>query len=283
MSSVPERPRYQAEYWNDEGGRRWIRNMARTDVMLRPLGESLLERAALQSGEWVLDVGCGGGITSARAAELVGPAGKVVGVDISAPILEQARAAFGDVPNLEFLLADAAAMKPGERLFDVVLSRFGVMFFADPVAAFDRLRRCTAPAGRIVFICWRAQEDNPWMARPAAAAFQALPVPPAPPPPDAPGPFAFADRQRIHGILHAAGFRRIDFERLDGRMLLGKPEEAVDFLSHAGPAADPIEKAAPRDAAAAVAAIRAVVKEFESAGGDVFANYSCWMISARPS
>ena len=200
----------QVAYWNETAGRTWADLQDRIDRQIRPLGLAAMERLAPASGEQVLDVGCGCGDTSLELARRVGPEGGVLGLDISAPMLEVARgrAEAAGARNLAFHEADAqTAALPGGR--DAVFSRFGVMFFADPTAAFANLRRALRPGGRLGFVCWRPLAENLWLRLPAETA--AGLVPPAPPPePGAPGPFAFADPDRVRRILAEAGFTGID-------------------------------------------------------------------------
>ena len=205
MNATPAPPD-QPTFWNEEGGRRWVQNIQRVERMIEPLSARLLQHAAPRPGERVLDVGCGGGVTSAALARAVGASGRVLGVDVSAVILDVARERFSSTGNLDFALGDAAAMPLQRGGFDLLVSRFGVMFFADPVAAFAHLRTALAPGGRLAFICWRALDQNPWMAECVRAAFTVLPRP-EPQPPDAPGPYAFADDARLRDILGASGYR----------------------------------------------------------------------------
>jgi len=205
----------QVAYWNETAGRTWADLQDRIDRQIRPLGLAAMQRLAPAPGEQVVDVGCGCGDTSLELARRVGPEGGVLGLDISAPMLEVARsrAETAGLRNLTFHEADAqTASLPDDR--DAVFSRFGVMFFADPAAAFGNLRRSLRPGGRLAFVCWRPLAENLWMRLPAEAA--AGLVPPAPPPePGTPGPFAFADPDRVRGILTAAGFTGIDISPHD--------------------------------------------------------------------
>lgn len=226
---------HDKEYWQADGGQNWVANMDATEALLEPLSESLLERAAARSGEKVLDIGCGGGLTSLALAEQVGPSGHVLGVDVSGPILAVAQQRGAAIPNLDFELADAATANFGEARFDLLFSRFGVMFFEDPEAAFTNLRHGLKSSGRCVFVCWQAMEENPWLSVPAAVAFEIL-TPPEPPDPLAPGPFAFADAGRTRGILQAAGFSNVQIEGVNHRMGWPDVTAAVDYLLNMGPA-----------------------------------------------
>ncbi len=205
----------QVAYWNETAGRTWADFQDPIDRQIRPLGLAAMQRLAPAPGEQVVDVGCGCGDTSLELARRVGPEGGVLGLDISAPMLEVARrrAAEAGASGLKFRQADAqVAALPDDR--DAVFSRFGVMFFADPEAAFANLRRSLRPGGRLAFVCWRPLPENLWIHLPAEAA--AGLVPPAPPPePGTPGPFAFADPDRVRAILAQAGFTGIDISPHD--------------------------------------------------------------------
>lgn len=268
----------QAAYWNEEGGRRWVENIERVERMLQPLADRLISLAAPKSGEAVLDVGCGGGLTSAAAAGAVGPTGRVVGLDVSAVILGVARARFKPTTNLSFALGDAAAMPLSG--YDLVLSRFGVMFFPEPVAAFVNLRRALKSGGRLAFICWRALDENPWMSESTRAAFTVLPKP-EPQPPGAPGPFAFADASRLRGILQQAGFGAIDISPHDEVLDLGTLDNALEQVTRMGPAAAAFAAASAEDRAAVVTAVRAAL-EARLVDGRVHMPSATWLVTARP-
>ncbi|MEO8223533.1 MAG: class I SAM-dependent methyltransferase [Gammaproteobacteria bacterium] len=272
-------PPDQPTYWNEEGGRRWVQNIQRAERMLEPLSERLLRHAGAQTGERVLDVGCGGGITSAALAGAVGPSGRVVGLDVSAVILDVARERYGNVGNLSFVLGDAAVAPLDAGAFDLVASRFGVMFFADPVAAFTNLRGALAPGGRLAFICWRALDLNPWMADCVRAIFSVLP-PPEPLPKDAPGPFAFADADRLRDLLTRGGFGSISIDPLDEPLDLGSVDEGVTQMTRMGPAASAFAAASAADQAAALAAVRAALKRHETSGAVRMAS-ATWLVGAR--
>ncbi|MEJ2532771.1 MAG: methyltransferase domain-containing protein [Halioglobus sp.] len=199
----------QIEYWNGEAGRRWAEHDHVMERLLRPITDALLDHADLTGCTRALDVGCGGGSQTMLLGEKLGGSARILGVDISEPMLQVARGKVAQrqpgQASVEFLQADAAshAFEPGA--FDLLFSRFGVMFFDDPVSAFTNLRGALAKGARLAFCCWQGMEKNDWTLLPFKAALQHLPRPEAPPP-DAPGPFAFADPQRVKGILEAAGF-----------------------------------------------------------------------------
>lgn len=269
----------QAAYWNEEGGRRWVDNIERVERMLQPLADRLITLAAPKKGETVLDVGCGGGLTSAAAAGAVGPTGRVIGCDVSAVILDVARARFKPTGNLSFALGDAATMPLSG--YDLVVSRFGVMFFPDPVAAFRNLRSALKPAGRLAFICWRSLDENPWMADCVRAAFTVLPRP-EPTPPGAPGPFAFADAQRLRGILADAGFGAIEIVSHDETLELGTMDDALEQMTRMGPPAAGFAAASAADREAVLAALRATL-EPRLVDGRVHMTSGTWLVTARPA
>src|SRR5881394_2941390 len=175
---------------------------------LAPLGRRALAALAPRPGESVLDIGCGGGETALDLARSVAPDGTVVGVDLSAAVLAFARRAAKGCKRVRFVQADAQVFPFEAASFDAAFSRFGVMFFADPTAAFINIRRSLRPNGRLAFVCWRALEENLLDILPLRAASAHLP-PQSDHDPDAPGPFAFANPDRVRGILGVAGFEDI--------------------------------------------------------------------------
>jgi SAM-dependent methyltransferase len=197
----------QAEYWNATRGEQWVLHQAALDQRLRAVSEGLLARALMRSGERVIDVGCGTGATTLAIAEQVGAPGAVLAIDISEPMLAVAhrRSAERGHAHVQFLRADAQTHRFAPATHDLVISRFGVMFFGDPVAAFANLRSALRPGGRLAFVCWAALEDNPWFALPLAVGERWL-GPPEPQPPRAPGPLAFSEAGYVEEILSAAGF-----------------------------------------------------------------------------
>jgi len=236
--------------------------------------EALLARAAPRPGERVLDVGCGCGTTSMMLAERVG--GSVVGVDISAPMLAEARRR---APALTFLEADAATHR-FDTSFDLLFSRFGVMFFDDPPAAFGNLRAAIAPGGRMVFVCWRALRDNPWAFMPLVVARDLLP-PMEPLDPEAPGPFAFADGDRLERILAAAGLRDVEVAAHDDLMRLGSDAaDAADQVLMVGPLARAASSLPEEVRAVIRARISEAAGEFVTPRGvDIPA--AVWLVTAR--
>ncbi len=276
----------QIRYWNETAGPKWVAFQGLIDAQLGPLGRLVMERAGVAPGEQILDVGCGCGDTTIDLARRVGPSGFVVGVDVSAPMLARAAAAAAasGLANVRFETADAQTGRFAAARFDLVWSRFGVMFFADPVAAFANLRATLGARGRLVFVCWQALTENPWLRVPLEAAARHLP-PATPPAPDAPGPFAFADAERVRGILERAGFERIAIEPVRQILTVGGAtslDGAVRFLLEGvGPTSAALREADPGVRDAVAAAVRAALAPYETAEGVRMAS-AAWLVSARP-
>src|SRR5690349_15372155 len=201
----------QVAYWNGPAGQRWADRQAAQDVLLKPVADLVVDRAGFKPGERVIDVGCGSGATTIAFAREVAPSGHVLGVDISGPMLERARqSAPKDLP-IDFALADATVYPFEPASFDVLASRFGVMFFADPVLSFANMRKALKPSGRLAFACWREPRENPFFMAPLQAAYKHVPKLPQQGPED-PGPFAFASEARVRRILGEASFTGVEME-----------------------------------------------------------------------
>lgn len=269
----------EERYWNEEGGSNWIRFIERLERMLDVLTPHLVDAVAAQSGERILDIGCGGGPTSAAYAQTVGATGHVVGADISEPILELARSRFGHMKSLEFITADAGAHAFEAQSFDVVTSRFGVMFFPQRDSAFANIHKAVKPGARICFMCWRAIKENPWMGEGAQAAFEFV-TPAEKPEPGAPGPFSLADPDQTRNLLSGAGFKDIEFEAVDENVSLGSVEDTLDWLTSMGPAAKPLQEAPPAAREKAISAMRRVFEARLSDSGVVFPG-AAWIVRAR--
>jgi SAM-dependent methyltransferase len=225
--------RDQADYWNDRAGETWAKMQPLLDRQIGPLGLFAMDALGIVPGQHILDIGCGCGDTTLELARRVGPRGAVLGVDLSMPMLEVALDRAAGVTQAGFRQADAQVTPFAEK-FDAAFSRFGVMFFADPVAAFRNIRAALKPAGRLGFVCWRRPDENPWMMVPLEAASPHLPPQP-PSDPLAPGPFAFADRARLDGILRDAGFSRIDITPHDQAIGGLALDDAVTLALRVGP------------------------------------------------
>src|SRR5437764_11189938 len=190
---MTEQNAYQVADWNGQSGERWVAYQARLDAMLAVFGQAAIEAAAPAAGERVLDVGCGAGASSLALAARVGAGGQVLGVDISEPLIARARALTPQDTPVLFRVADASSAELPEGAFDILFSRFGVMFFDDPTGAFAHMRRALKPGARVAFVCWRGMAENDWVRLPSGAIKGIVP-PTAPPDPEAPGPFSFGDR-----------------------------------------------------------------------------------------
>jgi SAM-dependent methyltransferase len=273
----------QAKYWNETVGPKWVNLQAALDGMLAPLGRAVIDRLAVAPGERVLDVGCGCGDSTLEVARRVGPSGEVLGVDLSAVMLERARerAAAAGLAQVRFEPADVESHRFPPAAFDVVFSRFGVMFFADPAAAFRNLHGACRAGARLGFVCWQALADNPWMTVPMKAAAEHVQLPP-PSAPGAPGPFSFADAARVRAILDAGGFREVTVEPLAGTLVLGGAtlDDVVEFVLQIGPTATALREHPDAPVDAVRGAVRKALDPFWTAGGVSLA-YAAWLVTAR--
>ena len=270
----------QITYWNDAPGRTWADLQDQLDIQLEPMGAAVLAALALRSRERVIDVGCGCGQTTLALAEAVGPEGLALGIDISAPMLSVARARSAGRPQVRVLEADAQTYPFDPGSFDALHSRFGVMFFDDPTAAFANLRKALKPGGRLAFLCWRTPAENPIMTLPMAAAAKHLP-PPEPTTPGAPGPFAFADAERVRAILASAGFADVDLAPQDMPAGGNALDAALDLALRVGPLGRMLREHPEADRDAAVADVRAALAAHARPDGRVFMDSATWIVTAR--
>jgi SAM-dependent methyltransferase len=284
--SVAELAEEQTAYWKGPGGEGWLAAYERIQRSLGEIGELTLAAAAPRPGEHVIDVGCGTGGTTAALAEAVGLGGHVLGVDISETLIDYARAQHGGqarahrVENATFVVGDAATHPFKERGYDLVFSRFGVMFFADPVSAFRNIHRALKPAGRLVFVAWRTPQENPWGTLPARAAQPFLPPLPRPGPED-PGQFSFGDRARVERILRHSGFASPRIEPIDRSIWMGA--SVADVLTGAGrfgPLARAFAGAEPAAIEKAKQAIAEALAPHQGPEG-VRLPGACWLVQAR--
>jgi SAM-dependent methyltransferase len=274
----------QIAYWNGPGGQRWASRQAAQDILLAPVAEILIDRAKPQAGERIIDVGCGSGATSIAFARKVAPSGHVFGVDVSGPMLERARqSAPKDLP-VEFTLADATIYPFVPASFDLLASRFGVMFFADPAKSFANMRKALRPSGRLTFACWREPRENPWMMTGLQAVYQHVPKLPQQGPED-PGPFSFASEARVHRILGDAGFTGVAMEPCPLSLDIaigGGLDAAVQSSLEIGPASRALEGQPAELRAAATNSIREVLAPFVKGNAVPLAG-SIWIVTARAS
>jgi SAM-dependent methyltransferase len=239
----------QHEYWNTVAGPRWVGLGGLVERRVRAVNDLLLVRSAVAAGERVLEIGCGTGAATVPFAEAVGEGGRVVGVDISEPMLAGARQriAASSLGNVSLVQADAQVHRFENNRFDLITSRFGVMFFADPVAAFRNLLPAARPGGRLCFVCWAPLEENRHWLIPYEVALRHL-GPPAPTPPHTPGPLAFSDEVYVRSILEAAGFADVVIERETPDIIGATPEEEAEHACIMGPPARLIDEKKPDDA-----------------------------------
>jgi SAM-dependent methyltransferase len=276
----------QVADWKGQSGERWVAYQVRLDAMMAVFGQAAIKATAPATGERVLDVGCGAGATTLDLADRVGAGGHVLGVDISEPLIDRARAlAPQDMPAV-FQVADASSAELPEGAFDILFSRFGVMFFDDPTAAFAHMRRALKPGARVAFVCWRGMAENDWVRLPMGAMKGILP-PMTPPGPEAPGPFSFGDQRRVARILTGAGFTDVAIAPFDASIPFGKGEtrdaaldDAVNMTLEVGPLARALADQTDDIRARASVAVRAA---FAGCPGErsVMIDGAAWIVTAR--
>lgn len=267
----------QIEYWNGKAGQSWVRSLDRIDGMLAPITKAVLERAAVVPGERAVDVGCGCGSTT---LELASRGALVFGIDVSEPMLALAKERAAGVKGVAFRRTDAAT-QPFTPDHALAFSRFGVMFFANPVEAFKNLRTGLTPDGRLCFVCWQPMAENAWMSTAGQAVIPFLTKPTTPPDPRTPGPFAFADRNYLQSILEAAGFAAIEIDSLRVKLHVGDDlDQAMAFQADIGPVARALAELEGETRAQALAAARdALAQHLGPSGIDLGA--ACWLVTAR--
>jgi len=272
----------QIAYWNGPGGQRWADRQATQDIVLAPVADVLIDRARASAGERVVDVGCGAGATTMAFAQKVGPAGYVLGIDISGPMLARAKQLVPPGLRIDFALADATVHPFEPASFDLLASRFGVMFFAEPAHSFANLHRALRPSGRLAFACWRDPRENPFFMAPLQAVYKHAPRLPQLGPED-PGPFSFASEARVQRILSEAGFSGVAMEPCDltldiavGRGL----DAAVEGALEIGPAARALAEQPPEVVAAATRSIREALAAY-ARGQTVPLPASIWIVTAK--
>ena len=270
----------QIEYWNTKAGETWAKFQEALDRQIQTLGLAAMDTLRPEKGEHIIDIGCGCGQTSLDLGSRVGAAGSVVGVDISKPMLEVARRRPRSAPNLRvtFELLDAQSDDLGHGRFDAAFSRFGVMFFSDPVAAFTNIRESLKPSGRLAFVCWRPLSQNPWMREPLDAALPLLP-PIAPFDPIAPGPFAFADAGRVQSILAAAGFGSVKVSPFDAAIGGANLEQTLQLALNVGPLGAALCEN-PERAETVADAVRDLLSKYATLNG-VLMPAAVWIVSAH--
>ncbi|MFN3230712.1 MAG: class I SAM-dependent methyltransferase [Alphaproteobacteria bacterium] len=274
----------QIEFWNGDGGRKFIKYQNALDIMIGPFGDAAIEQLSVKRGEMILDVGCGCGSTTIDLARLVGSTGEAVGVDISEIMLARAEdvAAHAEVTNVFFEHADVETSPLHRDSFDAAFSRFGVMFFKNPVTAFANMARVLHEKGRIGFACWQPIDRNPWLSLQLQAVLPFV-DPPEPQEPDAPGPFSLADPDRIRAVLKGGGFTSINISPFAPDIILGAThdlDDAVDFGLEMGPAGGLLEGADEATVAKAKAAVRDALAPHHGSDG-VKVAAAAWIVTAQ--
>jgi len=268
----------QAQLWNGPAGRAWVELQAVLDDMLKPFGDVIVEAALATAPSSLLDVGCGAGATTLEAARRLGAKGQCIGVDISEPLIAMARsrAERENVPAM-FIRADAQNHDFEQSSFDMIISRFGVMFFEDPIRAFANLRRAARGDAELRLVVWRSAVENPFMTTAERAAAPLLPNIPARPP-DAPGQFAFADQHRVRAILEESGWSGIDIRPMD--LVCAFPKEnLIDYFTRLGPVGRVLQNADDRTRAHVVATVRTAFDPYVQ-GAKVRFDAACWLVGA---
>lgn len=266
----------QIEFWNSEVADVWVDQQQVMDATLQPISDILLHRAAGELNERALDVGCGCGDTSLALSKL---GLSVTGVDVSESMLQHARSRVSEKADLNFIKADAATYQFNEP-FDLLLSRFGIMFFDKPLAAFQNLRAAMKPEGRMSFVCWQSPKLNHWVSLPMMAVKDLLPEAEAPDP-LAPGPFAFADPERIRKTLSGASWKDIEIEDIRWSIKIGRNvDEAVQFVLKIGPLARALREL-PAHATEEVQKRVRTTMENKAQSDGVLLEAASWLVSAK--
>lgn len=269
----------QATAWDGDEGAHWVQHQDRYEAMTAGFTERLLDAARIGDADRILDVGCGCGRTTRLAARRA-RRGTALGVDLSGAMLDRARADAEALTNVEFAQGDAQVHSFAPATFDLAISRFGVMFFTDPVAAFTNIDGALAAGGRLAFLCWQDLARNEWITVPAGGALAHVPIPDLGAP-DEPGPFSLADPTRINAILTSAGLVGVETTPVNAPMRIGDDaDDAVGFLSGTAIARTLLEPVDPATAAAALAAVREALRPHESPDG-LFLNGAAWLVTAR--
>jgi SAM-dependent methyltransferase len=279
MERQPPKPSDQAAAWNGTAGSGWVASQDLLDRTYQPIEDRLVDEISSETAHDVLDVGCGTGATTVAVARRLGAAGRCTGVDISQPMIAaaRARAERAGVPTT-FIVADAQVYAFEQARFDAILSRFGVMFFDDSVAAFTNLRRAAMTGAPLRSVVWRSAEENPFMTTAERAAAPLLPDLPVRRP-NEPGQFAFADRDRVRGILEASGWSAIDLQPLDVPCAFSETA-LVRYVTQLGPVGRVLQQADDDLRARVVAAVRPAFDPFVH-GAEVRFTAACWMVCAR--
>jgi SAM-dependent methyltransferase len=270
----------QARLWNGPSGQAWIDLQDTLDRALQPIEDLLVDAVAAQGAQQVLDVGCGTGATTLAMARQLATRGRCVGIDISDPMIAVARSrAEREGSRAHFVCADAQTHAFEPAVFDSLVSRFGVMFFDEPVRAFSNLRRAAKADAAMHFVAWRSAAENPFMTTAERAAAHLLPALPQRAPADAPGMFSFAEHDRVRSILHASGWTGVDIQPIDVTCTMSESDLAR-YVARLGPVGRALREADEPTRARVTAALQEAFAPYVHAGAARF-TAACWMIGAR--
>ena len=273
----------QFEYWNEVAGPNWVAIEETLEEELAPLGGAAMDRAGVAAGEHVLDIGCGCGQTTLELARRVGSDGFVLGIDISAPMLQRARSRVREdgITNVRFEAGDAQTHAFDSSNFDLLYSRMGVMFFDDPRVAFKNQLNALRPGGRLALVCWRDADENPWYSTLLSSVAKHVPIPEREA--GAPGPFAFADSGHVGSILEGAGFAGVSFEALDATITIGGSgglDDSVGNILKLGSISAVLRQAGVEDTTVIAASVREAIAPYATPSG-VRMGAGCWVVTAR--
>jgi len=264
-------------YWDGIGGDRWVSNIARLDAMLAPTSKILLDEISTHSPSYLLEIGCGAG--DVAESVLANNKGSTIdAMDISYNILILAEERVSNVSEINFIHGDAEIYKFKNDFYDLVYSRFGVMFFDKPKTAFSNIRKSIKKNGKLVFLSWNKIENNPWMDYPSQAAFKILPQPEKQKE-NSPGAFSLSEEAVIKETLVNSGFDSVDSRKFDININLGELEQAVHFATQLGPAATPYAEAGDSQKNEAKAAIKDELSKFDY-DDNILLPGSCWLTTA---
>ena len=278
MSDILIANRDQAAHWNDRAGQTWAELSDSLDRVLAPFVPLLMDEVAPVEGQCILDVGCGSGAVTRAAAMLAGPRGRALGVDISAPLIAAARVRSAEAGDADFLEADAQTHRFAPQSFDAIVSRFGVMFFADPVAAFRNLHEAARPGATLACAAWRSAAENDFMTAAERAAAPFLPELP-PREEDAPGQFGFADGERVRWILAEAGWKDVEVRPIDVACAMSV-EELKLYGARMGPLGALLPTLDEATQAEVLGRAQAAMRPYVEDGVARF-SAACWLILAK--
>lgn len=276
-----DQTQYQDQYWNGPEANHWLVHEHRYERMGASFTRLVLDAAAVARTDRVLDIGCGTGSTTCTAARAAAD-GQALGVDIARPLLQRAkqRARHDGLTNVRFEHGDAQTHRLAPQGFDVAISRFGVMFFSDPTAAFANIARGLRPGGRIAFVCWQPMANNEWITVLSAAAAQHIPLPP-PDEPGSPGPFSLGDRQHLAAVLDAAGLVNVAIQPVVESLWLGRDvADTVEFFQASGFGQRLLQDADPATRTRVTAAVQAALEPHLTSDG-VRLQSRAWLVTAR--